>query len=331
MDDGPTKDTDTALDSTGEVLELPGDRCGDPIEASIGTFIVTLHDAASDLGGACGAGGPDVFARIAIPHRADLRVSARGNGFVPRVGVIGTCTEDWATHTLGCSDGLPITVFDLPAGGEVLLAIGAAADEPMIAGASSDEDALVEVQTSLRGVLPLGESCSDSGGRCQGGTICRADAEGFQRCVAADGDTCATADEIVLAVDEPQSVAIDPATAQTDAHLHSCVGARRPDRVLRLVLPESMPPASALSVTAQAEGIGLAARAPGCLAADEVACAVPSPGGTSIALDDVGAVLGPGRTVFVFVELPVADAVSMGDGSGEQAPFVVELLLSGSA
>lgn len=328
-DDGPTKDTDSTLDTTGEVPEIPGDRCGDPITAAIGSFVVTLHDAASDLDGACGLGGPDVFARLGIARRADLRVSARGRGFVPRVGILGGCTHDWEGHTLGCSDGLPTTVLDMPAGSDVLLAIGIAADDPVLATADGDDDLLVEVQTSLRPVLSLGERCAEDRGRCETGTSCTPADDGVARCVAIAGDTCASAEVVVLTAGEPQSIAIDPAIVQTDAHAHGCIGARRPDRVLRLELPPSLPADSSLAITTDALEIGLAARGPGCLASDEIACAVPTAAGTALVVDDVGAVLGAGRTVFAFVELPAADAAVMGDGAGEQAPFVVELLLSG--
>jgi hypothetical protein len=326
-DKEPTGGDDDESSSGGPPIVL-GDLCEAAPVVGTGRFVATIYNAASDVDGACGEGGPEVFVRVATEVRADLELAVAGSGFVPRLGVLGSsCTDDWAAEGIACTRGLPATVLDVPAGSSVLVAIGIAGDDPLLASADSDRDMLFALDVALRRVLAPGERCGLPGlGRCEGGSACELGQDSTMRCAALEGDTCSTAQPVDLSAVGSISVTIDPAVPQTDAHAHSCTGARRPERVLQLRLPDALPPAAQLSIATAAADVGLALRGPGCLPSDELACAAPSPDGTATTVDALVQRQGGFGSVFAFVELPVSQD-DLDGAAGELAPFEVSFTL----
>ena len=186
-------------DDTGGYEEVFGeDVCSAAPVVSTGRWRGNLRDAAEDLGGACEQGGPDVFFRVELSTPADLTVHARGVGFTPRVGVLPTSCV--AGREIACTEGLPTTLTDLPAGTELLVAVGIdpespALDEPEPAPDSGSGDPLAfELELSVRRILQPGALCQPSPlGRCATGSTCREDPEeGAWRCETLGADTCAT-------------------------------------------------------------------------------------------------------------------------------------------
>jgi hypothetical protein len=297
----------------------------------------TLRNRGAELGGACGLGGPDVFFRLDVPRRSDVWLQAYGVGFSPRVGVLPhACTTDWAHRTLLCNEGVGAWLLDVAAGSSLVVSVGVDDEHPVLDQAPSLEgpDPLgFALDVVLRNVLEVGEPCLPAGvGRCGSGTACLpapppadepAEASpGPAVCTVLEGDTCQTAVAVPVATGVTV-VEIDPTVHHTDAHAHSCGGARRRERVLRLGLPG--PGAHAVEIRVDHPDVGLALRAPGCLVEDERGCV--EPGAAMLAVE----VRGP--EAFLFVELPLAED-GAGDGSsstgragddepGEEAPIVV--------
>ncbi|HWB77473.1 MAG TPA: hypothetical protein VG755_21045, partial [Nannocystaceae bacterium] len=274
-------------------------------------------------------GGPEVFVRVATDERADLELMVEGSGFVPRLGVLGNaCSADWASEGIACTRGLPATVLDVAAGGSVVVAIGVDPNDPVLALASSDHDMSFALDVKQRPVLEPGGRCGLPGlGRCESGSACALDDEGTKRCTVLDADTCATAEPFALAAMGPRTTMIDPSVPQTDAHAHSCTGARRPERVLALVLPAELPERAVLTATTTAGDVGIALRGPGCLPTDELACAAPSPSGAIASVDALAMKTGGAPSIYAFVELPVDP---LDDAAGELAPFAVTFELASS-
>jgi hypothetical protein len=315
--------TDLPIDTSTGDAEIEGDRCPSAMVVRDGHHVVALRGALADFRNQCGPGGPELFFQVPIERRVDLEVEAVGAGFVPIVTVLESCDD---TEALACAEGLPVQVLDLAIGSAPIVVVAIDGEDPALA---EEGDALdVAVDLRFRAVLTAGEECSPPGrGRCESGSACLPDPDGVERCTALAADTCATAEPRVIAVGEPLVVEIDPGTPQTDAHEHSCTGARRRDRVLELELPADMPAAASLRVSTDDADVGLAVRRATCLSDDELACAQPSDGGSTLIVDDMPVALGSDRTVDLFIELPIADADP--SGPGELPPLVVTIELAG--
>lgn len=314
--------TDVPVDTSTGDAELEGDHCGAPLVVRDGHFVFEMRGASSELRNACKP-GPELFFQVEIERRSDLEVHAVGAGLVPIVTVLESCDD---AEPLACAEGLPVAVLDLAAGSAPIVAVSIANEDPALADESDPLDVALDLR--LRAVLGVDEECSPPGrGRCENGSACLAGEDGVQRCTRLTADTCATAEPHPLTLGESISIEIDPATPQTDAHAHSCTGARRRDRVLALELPADMPAAASLHVSTTDADVGLAVRRGSCLLEDELACAQPSDGGAALFVDDMPAALSSDRTAFVFVELPIADADP--SGPGELPPLVVAIELAG--
>lgn len=351
--EGETNDGPTALvttgggeggdgSSTGQVY-VPSneatDQCELAPEVGAGRHYGSLRGNAAELSGACGLGGPDGFFRLVVPRRSDVWLQGYGVGFVPRVGVLPhACTSEWASRTLLCTEGVGSWLLDVAAGSSLVVSVGIDEDHPLLDQPPPTEgpDPLdLALDVELRNVLEPGEPCLPPGvGRCGSGTACLPippedglpDAPpGPSVCTVLEGDTCETA--VTVAVTTGATVEIDPAAPQTDAHAHSCGGARRRERVLRLELPGDGP--HAVEARVDHPGVGLALRAPGCAVADERGCVDPD-GPPAVLAVEVS-----GDAAFLFVELPtVGDGTDDGGSSssstgadepGEEAPIVVEI------
>ncbi|MEX1366143.1 MAG: hypothetical protein AB1Z98_23665 [Nannocystaceae bacterium] len=330
---GPGPDT-----STGQVDE-PSREASDQCELApiigAGTHYGSLRGTGSELGGACGQGGPDAFFRLDVPRRSDVQLRGLGAGFSPRVGVLpNDCVAQWETRTLLCSQGVGTWALDVAGGSSLVVSVGIDAEDPALGqpppmlGADPLSFAL---EVRLRNVLDEGDPCEPADrGRCGSGTTCMPSPPppddpqgppGPAVCTALDGDTCDSAVDVALGAGS-SLVQIDPAAPQTDAHEHSCGGARRRERVLRLSLPGTGP--HALRVRSDWAPLGLALRGPGCLPADELGCAI----------DDVQApeLLAeiPADVALLFVELPPAEeedleGTSTGTAPGEESPIELEI------
>lgn len=308
---------DTGSGSSGsggpppEIAE-PADACSAAPLVSRGVFAGSLRNRTEDPGpaGACGGGGPDVFLRVDAEVRADLRVEASGVGFAPRLSLgLDDCAGG---GELACGVQGPLELRDLAAGTVVRVTLGADPDvfsdlnEELPAEDAPDPLAF-ELRVGLTRVLGPGEVCEpEDRGRCVDGTLCMASAGGDARvCTTLPGDTCATAEAVAVVLDAggEGSLTIDPGRPQTDAHSQSCTGAGRRERVLRLELPAT-PPLRGLEIRAEHPDVGLGLRAPGCLLADEVACAAPATEGARVVLGGLSRLRREGVRPFLFVELP---------------------------
>ena len=313
-------------------LQAPTDLCPDAPEVGQGRFVGNLRERAADpgLGGVCGGGGPDVFLRIEVPVRADLRVEARGVGFTPRVSLAPVgCL---AAPMLACGADGVAALADLAAGTAVTLAIGA---DPKLfaamnktAAPDDGEDPLdFVVDVAMVRVLAVGEVCLPAPrGRCAAGTLCLperrvadtdtdtdtdtdsdgGDAEGERwECTKLVGDSCVDPEDVtVQLVDGVGTLTVDPEQPQSDAHHHSCTGDGTRERVMRLHLPAQLGPFDSLQIRVDEREVGLAVRAPGCLASDELACAAPSPAGAQVTIVAPDELQRSGVAPFLFVELP---------------------------
>jgi len=302
-------------------LQVPSESCSAAPAVGQGRYAGTLRERGPDpaLDGVCGGGGPDVFLRVEVPMRADLRIEARGVGFTPRVSLAPPgCLK---APMLVCDDGGVAGLDDLSEGTVVTLAIGvdpevfATLSEVAIEEGEADPLGFT-VDVGMRRVLAAGEVCMpDVRGRCGAGTVCMAEisaadtdtdaeADSPWTCTPAAGDGCIDPEEVeVQLVDDVDSIVIDPDRPQSDVHRHSCTGEGMRERVLRLMLPE-LDPQDALELhVAQAE-VGLALRAPGCLVGDELACMAPRPSGAQVVLAAPEQLRQAGVAPYLFVELP---------------------------
>ncbi|MCA9653520.1 MAG: hypothetical protein KC501_26625 [Myxococcales bacterium] len=326
--------------STGEVYEPSRDatdQCDLAPLIGAGTHYGSLRGNASELGGACGEGGPDAFFRLEIPRRSDVSLRGLGAGFVPRVGVLPhECADAWDERTLLCTQGVGGWILDVAPGSSLVVSMGIDPDDPLIGQLPpmvGPDPLSFALEVKLRNVLDEGDPCgSIERGRCGTGTVClptpppedEPDAPpGPRVCTVVEGDTCESAIDLALGAGTTV-VEIDPATPHTDAHHHSCGGARRRDRVLRLQLPGPGP--HALDLRGDRPQLGFALRGPSCLPTDELACAADELEPAQL----VAEISDP--AVLLFVELPPAveddDEQGTSTGSppgGEEAPIVVEI------
>lgn len=332
MFEPPTGGEDTEGFSPPPIV--PGeatDLCAAAFSVGAGVHHGTLRSRQPDLDGACGLGGPDAYFRLEVPRRSDVWVRGRGVAFEPRVGVLGTpCAPAWRQGQLLCTQGVGGWIEDLAAGTSVVVAVGISPEHPTIESAPPTEgpDPLdFELTVELRDVLDVGDLCEPaSRGRCGTGTACTAGADGGPAtCELLDADTCATAEPLALQYGTTE-IAIDRDLPHSDAHAHSCGGARHPERVYALTLPIS-DDAPTLSVSSGAPHVGFALRGNDCALATELQCARPTPQPAAIATQVPSAV---GRPVMLFVELPVPseDEDAAGTEAGEEAPIVVTVQLA---
>jgi hypothetical protein len=305
-------------------LQVPSETCAAAPAVGQGRFAGTLRDHGPEpaLDGVCGGGGPDVFLRIEVPVRADLRVEARGIGFTPRVGLSPPgCLK---TPMLVCDGDGVAALEDLSEGTVMTLAIGI--DPALYATlsglplAEGEPDPLAfTVDVGMRRVLAAGEVCMpDVRGRCGAGTVCLpaisaadTDTEGEVdesspwTCTSVPGDGCLDPEEVaVQLIDGVGSIHVDPDQPQTDAHRHSCTGAGMRERVLRLTMPTDLGPQDSLEIRVEEPEVGLAVRAPGCLASDELACMAPRPSGAQVVIAAPDELRRAGVAPYLFVELP---------------------------
>jgi hypothetical protein len=305
-------------DTTGPAIDVPvpSDVCEGAPLLTYGSYRGTLrsYESAPAPAGVCRGGGPDAFARVGAPVRADLHIEARGVGFAPRLSL---APDDCApAREIACTAGGSLELRDLTAGTVVRVSVGADPDvfsdlnlQPAPDGAADPLE--YDLDVAFTRVLAAGEAClPESRGRCADGTMCLASAEGSAHvCTTLPGDTCATAEHFTVVLDDDgkASATVDFAAPHTDAHRGGCTGAGRREHVLRLALPPS-PPERALAVRATRDDTGLAARAPGCLADEEVACAAPTAGGARVVIPRLATLRAAGVEPYLFVELPEPDA-----------------------
>lgn len=294
-----------ATETGGMPQELrPSDLCTEAPIVSAGRWPGTLALASGEFGGVCGEGGRDVFFKVSVPFRADLRVEAFGVEFVPKVGLLPQeCLPD---REFSCAQGLPALVPDVPAGSEVVIAIGIDPDDPALDGPSMSDDPLAfAVDVNLRRVLLEGEFClPPERGRCVSGTAClpgEDDPPGQEafKCRAVPGETCAEPIEW----DGAEPLVIEGAEVYSDEHDHSCTGLRRPERVMSIALGPEVDGATALEISSDRADVGLALRAPGCFEEDEIACVAENTS-ERIELPDPGGYRQDGIDPLLFVELP---------------------------
>lgn len=302
---------DESSGSSGDDASEAGqDVCLSASAVTPGAYFGSLQDKRSSGGGACGTGGPEVFFRIAVERRSDVRVSAVGDGFTPRIGVFGNdCAVRFEDSGLLCTSGVPGWVSDVPAGAELYVAVGASQSEIDASG-----EGAFRLDVQARDVLSVGEACSNEAwGRCEGGTTC-AVLTGTQDpavCTSIPGDLCGN--PIAVELDRgATALSVEPGVIHTDAHRHTCGGDRISERVYRLDLP-----AVSAEATLRIEGERvsvLAARGPTCLTEEERACGADVDGSAAIEL------AGPlPRTLYLFAELP--------EDESELSPSIVRLLL----
>ncbi len=344
----PAGTGDNEATSTGQIEE-PGidaaNQCAMAPSIGAGRYYGTLRGNAEELDGACGLGGPDGFFRLEVPRRSDIQLRGRGVGFLPRIGVMPhTCTTDWSFRTLLCAEGVGAWLLDVPEGASLVVSVGIDPEHPaleMPRPAEGSDPLGFSMDVVLRNVLEVGEPCEPPGrGRCGAGTACLPvpppidDPEagpGPAVCTVLAGDTCATAIELPIA-SGVTTIELDPADLQTDAHVHSCGGGRRRERVLRLALPGAGP--HRLGVRGNLPQVGLAVRAAGCLPEHEQACVAADSGQEPQLTVD-----GLGELAYLFVELPPEPEAATETGTdggagttggvepGEEAPIVVEVEL----
>lgn len=307
-------------------LQVPSESCAAAPAVGQGRFAGNLRDRGPDplLNGVCGGGGPDVFLRVEVPLRADLHVEARGVGFTPRVSLAPPGCQQ--APMLVCDGGGVVGLEDVGAGTVVTLAIGA---EPELFTSLSDvpvpdgepDPLAFTVDVGMRRVLAAGEVCMPpSRGRCGAGTLClpeistadtdsETDTDGddasLWTCMAQAGNGCIEPEELaVQLVAGVGSIIVDPDQPQSDVHRHSCTGAGTRERVLRLTMPEELGPLDSLELRVAAPEVGLALRAPGCFASDELACMGARPSGAQVVIAAPDELRQAGVAPYLFVELP---------------------------
>lgn len=307
---GGTEDSSTS--GVWAEAPAPADACGEALLVSHGRYRGNLRAMTADasIGGVCGGGGADGFLRVEVPVRADLTVAARGVGFAPRLSFAPD--DCLGGREIACAADAPLALQDLAAGTVLRLAVGI---DPAVfsdlnqkpAPEGARDPLSYDLDIGLTRVLDAGEVCEPaSRGRCVAGTLCMASAPGdAPECTTLPADTCSTAlrTPVVLSADGEAALVVDPASPQTDAHAHACGGAGLRERVLQLDLPPA-PPARALEITVSRPDVGLAVRAPGCLATDELACAAGTGAPARVVIGRLTTLRAAGVAPYLFVELP---------------------------
>jgi hypothetical protein len=277
----PEPDTDFVATCTDALLH----RAPIHLHGSLRPIVDAITFDVPPIGLDCGLaeGAPIGFVRIEIPIRADVRIHTRGIEVLPRLAVLqaGCASEALdPDRLLACADALPVTIEDLRGGTELLLAIGAAPDDPALSTPPPEPGVLdpleVEIEIELRAVIDEGQRCNPGLGRCETGTTCLAaieDTIAIDRCRRPPADSCANPSTLdLLPLGESLLVSIDTADPHGDAHAHACTGWRRPERVHRLRLPAEISPTARVEIIADDPRVGLAVRMPDCLPEHAHAC-----------------------------------------------------------
>ena len=319
---GESSSTGDTEGPPGTDAEVPSEDCVDAPTIGQGSFVGSLRGRRPDpvIGGVCGGGGPDVFLRVQVPLRAYLRVEARGNGYTPRVSLAPFgCL---AAPMLTCGVDGVVELADLEAGTIVNLAVGLDADSfAALAGQPVADDGTdplgFVVDVGMTRVLARGEACRPAArGRCGAGSLCMqeltaadsedaADDDEVWSCTALEGDNCIDPERVSVALVAGEgTLMVDPDQPQSDAHYHSCTGEGTRERVMRLRLPVGLGPQMSLQIRTERPEIGLALRAPGCLASEELACAAPSPAGSQVTIVAPDELQREGIEPYLFVEMP---------------------------
>jgi len=214
-----------------------------------------------------------------------------------------------------CRDASPATLYGVRGGTRIVGTIGIDPLDPALETMEGEEaDALLfELEIDIRPIYGEGEACGvNTIGRCDGGLICEIAPDGYERCAALPGDTCARA--LSVALPNPGAVtqlALDltgePAKAG-DRHQHSCGGLHRRDwvyRIDRLALEAlaALPGEHRIELSSSHGGLTAALRAPGCVSGAERACA-PEISETPLSLDPQQLIAGPDGDAYLIVELP---------------------------
>ena len=332
-------DTDTGEEPPSDYVATCSDaerhRLPATLHGSLRPLVDTLTFDVPPIGLDCGLGeGPLAFVRVELPTRADLIVHARGGQVIPRVAILqaGCASEALdRDRLLACVDVLPVVVEDLRPGTELLLALGAFADDPALTSPAPEPGLLdpleVELELGLRAVFEEGRICDAALGRCETGTLCQVALEGegeaaseVARCRRPEADSCANPSTIeLLPSGESLMLSIDPSEAHGDAHAHACTGWRRPERVHRLLLPAEISPTARLEIVADDPDVGLALRAPDCLPEHAQGCVpadlVGGPHTLIVGAGQAGQLAAwamQGVAPLLFIELPSDDAASFG-------------------
>lgn len=324
--ESPSSDTDESSEGEGETGEPSaiGDECEttELVLAVPSRLQATLrHAMPSEIGDACGATGPVVFARVRVSGRVDLTLEAHGRAFDPKLsllrpGCVATLADD--ARLLACGDELPVTLFDIGPDVELLVAIGIAQDDPALAltPEQGEPDPLAfELELTQRAVLAEGQRCGLDQGRCEAGTVCLvADDDGVEeaRCRRPAADSCVAPGVLVLP--EPGEaivLSIPPDEPHSDAHEHACSGWRRPERVDRLELPALLPSDAMLVVRADDPRVALALRGPSCAPEHALACTPSEAESESVLVwggdGELSALAQAGAAPLLFIELPRSD------------------------
>ncbi|MCB9568784.1 MAG: hypothetical protein H6710_16475 [Myxococcales bacterium] len=321
-DDAGESGATTSAETEGEDPTPPPPEaaasCVGAPEVGSGVFGGSLRGVEADPAGVCGVGGPTTYLRVRAARDVDVHVKVNGAGFTPRLEIAPEgCI---AGRALVCGEGGEVTLDDVAGGTLLVVAIGAAADEPALAApppAAGEPDPLdFTVDVGLQRILGLGEAClPESRGRCPNGAACLApegadpDDSSAWVCALLDADTCASAEPWSLEGPAGEIV-VDASLPQTDAHVDSCGDPGTRERVLRLALAEDLPETASLLLKASSAAVGLAVRGPGCELDDEIACAPASADGAMVLVD------GPlaGAELFLLVELAddASDALVVG-------------------
>lgn len=294
----PVADEDDGSSSGGD--EVWRDACEDAVAVVGGRFVATLRGATSQ-GGACGNEGPETFFAVDVPVRADVEVVARGLGFEPIVGVLGgRCSAAW-DEALLCGTGGGF-VSNVRAGVRLIIAVGIDPDAEVLQAEPGDTDEPdpleIEVTVLIHPLRPEGSPCVIGQTRCEPGTTCAEASDGL-RCIAPIADTCATA--VAIDADTAELPQLTGDVPATDAHRHTCGGARIRERVFRLTPPQDRTDGGyVLGLTAGTNTL-IAVRGESCLFRDELAC---GRGSVNVALDG-------GSAVYVFVEGDGAESVTV--------------------
>ena len=133
-DKEPTGDESGGSSSGGPPVVL-GDICDNAPTIGAGRFVSTIYNAASDVAGACGEGGPEVFVRVGrhvLGRPLKIRIDLRGDAGTPSPSATVTTTP----AASGTSTATP-TVTTTPAASGTSTATATATTTPAASGTTT--------------------------------------------------------------------------------------------------------------------------------------------------------------------------------------------------